>query len=118
MTDDNHACERCATCGRNFADIGAFCRLYLEDFRVSLCTPACATRFLRGPERSAATPAGDLITELVEDWRWTWEHGLRPVCVQAGEDDPVTRLAETAPSRKAGFIPSPTVSEFLPMQAA
>jgi hypothetical protein len=102
MTNDDHASERCAGCGRDVAGSGAFCRFYPEGSRVSLCEPACATRFLRDPERSAAEPTGDLVAELVEEWHWTWGHGLRPACARVIAGNAFTRDAEPGRSEEPG----------------
>jgi hypothetical protein len=113
MTDDNHACECCADCGRDFTNTGVFCRFYLEGSRVSLCNPACATSFLRRAEPCAAAPEGDLIAELVEEWRWTWGHKLRPVWARATADKRFANGAEPAASERARVVSQLKLSDLL-----
>ena len=110
MTDNDRADDRCAVCAGALADRGRFCCFYLAGASVSLCGPQCAREYLRGPARSTAPRDEDLIREMVEEWRWTWGHGLRAEAPAANVEQYFASHAESASPENTKVVPQPKLS--------
>jgi hypothetical protein len=72
MKDDFIADEICVVCKKDARGSSGYCHIYQETGRVTLCCPACAEKFLRGPAHGdRGAERYDLIEELVEGMQWT-----------------------------------------------
>ncbi len=65
--------ECCAVCGEEAEGAHAYCHFYPEGQRVTMCSPECAEKFLRGPGHDAnGHDHRGLIEGLVDERRWTY----------------------------------------------
>jgi hypothetical protein len=108
VTEQNGAAQ-CTQCGRELADAG-FCRFYQPTGCAVCCSPACAMQYLRGPAQPAAAPARNAIEEMVEEWRWRWDHAVGRA-VTATRDREIANVAEPARRRRATVVTGSTQPE-------